>query len=71
MLVKSKTEDDHIANLSKVFTKLLAHGMRLNPQKCILAVGGGKFLGFMVSERGIEANPEKAQAILDMILPTS
>ncbi|KAL6134141.1 hypothetical protein ACLB2K_066374 [Fragaria x ananassa] len=59
MLVKSVTNDDHIANLDKVFTKLLAHGMRLNPQKCILAVGGGIFLGFMVSERGIEANPEK------------
>ena len=45
--------------------------MGLNPQKCILAVGGGKFLGFMVSERGIEANPEKVQAILDMTAPTS
>ena len=71
MLVKSKTEDDHIANLDRVFTKLLEHGMSLNPQKCILAVGGGKFLGFMVSERGIEANPEKVQAILDMTAPTS
>ena len=60
MWVKSKTEDDHIANLDKIFTKLLAHGMRLNPQKCVLAVWGGKFLGFMVSERGIEANPEKS-----------
>ena len=58
MLVKSKIEGDHIANLSKVFAKLLAHGMRLNPQKCILAVGGSKFLGFMVNERGIDANPE-------------
>ncbi|XP_004301757.1 PREDICTED: uncharacterized protein LOC101307997 [Fragaria vesca subsp. vesca] len=66
MLVKSKAADDHIANLDKVFTKLLADGMRLNPQKCILAVSGGKFLGFMVSERGIKANPKKVQAILDM-----
>ena len=71
MLVKSKTEDDHIANLDRVFTKLLEHGLRPNPQKCILTVGGGKFLGFMVSERGIEANPEKVQAILDMTAPTS
>ena len=71
MLVKSKTEDDHIANLNRVFTKLLEHGMRLNPQKCILAMGGDKFLGFMVSERGIEGNPEKVQAILDMTTPTS
>ncbi|KAL6134797.1 hypothetical protein ACLB2K_067025 [Fragaria x ananassa] len=50
MLVKSKTDDDHIANLNKVFTKLLAHKMRLNPQKCILAVGGGKFLSFMLQD---------------------
>ncbi|KAL6176542.1 hypothetical protein ACLB2K_053175 [Fragaria x ananassa] len=54
MLVKSKTKDDHIANLNKVFTKLQEHGMHLNPQKCIISVGGGKFLGFMFSERGIE-----------------
>ncbi|KAL6225399.1 hypothetical protein ACLB2K_004249 [Fragaria x ananassa] len=71
MLVKSKIDDDHIANLDKVFTKLLAHDMRLNPQKCILAVGGGKFFGFMVSERGIEANPEKVQVILDMTVLTT
>ncbi|KAL6219258.1 hypothetical protein ACLB2K_012464 [Fragaria x ananassa] len=71
MLLKSVTNDDHIANLDKVFTKLLAHRMRLNPQKCILVVGGGKFQGFMVSERGIEANPEKIQAILDMTVPST
>ena len=41
----------------------------LNPNKCTFAVRAGKFLGFMVSQRGIEANPEKIQAILDMRPP--
>ncbi|KAM2676695.1 hypothetical protein EV1_003341 [Malus domestica] len=40
--------------------------MRLNPKKCAFGVGSGKFLGFMISQRGIEANPEKIKAILDM-----
>ncbi|KAM1066714.1 hypothetical protein ACFX15_021466 [Malus domestica] len=40
--------------------------MRLNPNKCAFGVGSDKFLGFMISQRGIEANPEKIKAILDM-----
>ncbi|KAI5324308.1 hypothetical protein L3X38_033381 [Prunus dulcis] len=43
--------------------------MRLNPTKCAFGVASGKFLGFMISQRGIEANPEKIQAILDMTIP--
>ena len=40
--------------------------MKLNPSKCVFGVASGKFLGFMVSQRGIEANPEKVQAIINM-----
>ncbi|KAM2031300.1 hypothetical protein ACFX16_042567 [Malus domestica] len=43
--------------------------MRLNPNKCAFGVGSGKFLGFMISQRGIEVNPEKTKAILDMKEP--
>jgi len=43
--------------------------MKLNPSKCTFGVASGKFLGFMVSQRGIEANPEKVRAILDMTSP--
>nr|KYP59831.1 hypothetical protein KK1_015272 [Cajanus cajan] len=43
--------------------------MRLNPEKCVFEVSGGKFLGFMLSNRGIEANPDKCQTILDMKSP--
>lgn len=38
--------------------------MKLNPEKCVLGVSVGKFLGFMVTQRGIEANPEKIKAIM-------
>ncbi|KAL2253433.1 UNVERIFIED_CONTAM: hypothetical protein Sindi_0138000 [Sesamum indicum] len=47
------------------------YGMKLYPNKCTFGVGGGKFLGFMISERGIEANPEKIDAILNLKSPTS
>ncbi|XP_024164073.1 uncharacterized protein LOC112171063 [Rosa chinensis] len=70
MLVKSLTPEDHVANLSIVFTIILRNGMRLNPQKCIFRVEVGKFLRYIISHRGIEANPEKVQAILDMVSPT-
>ena len=43
--------------------------MKLNPSKCAFGVASGKFLGFMVSEKGIEANPEKVRAILEMASP--
>ena len=43
--------------------------MRLNPSKCAFEVSSGKFLGFMVSHRGIETNPDKIQAILNMEPP--
>lgn len=45
--------------------------MRHNPIKCIFGLRSGKFLGFMISQRGIKANPEKIQAILNMLPPRS
>ncbi|KAM1965037.1 hypothetical protein ACFX15_045435 [Malus domestica] len=71
MLVKSKHADQHIINLSETFTILKRYRMRLNPNKCAFGVGSGKFLGFMISQRGIEANPEKIKVILDMKEPGS
>ena len=43
--------------------------MKLNPSKCVFRVASGKFLGFMVSQRGIEANSEKVQAIINKVSP--
>ncbi|XP_057542470.1 uncharacterized protein LOC130820933 [Amaranthus tricolor] len=56
----------HAEDLSETFITLRKHQMRLNPEKCVFGVTGGKCLGFFVDERGIEANPEKIQAIQDM-----
>ncbi|XP_050290234.1 uncharacterized protein LOC126728462 [Quercus robur] len=69
MLVKSKEELAHLDDLEETFTTLRKHRMKLNPSKCVFGVASGKFLGFMVSQRGIEANPEKVQAIIDMVPP--
>ena len=59
MLVKSKEEEDHLDDLKETFNTLRQYNMKLNPSKCAFGVSSGKFLRFMVSRRGIEANPEK------------
>ena len=66
MLIKSKEELTHLDDLKETFATLKKYKMRLNPSKCVFGVASGKFLGFMVSQRGIEANPEKVRAIIDM-----
>ena len=69
MLVKSKEELAQLDDLRKIITTLKQYQMKLNPSKCVFGVASGKFLGFMVSQRGIDANPEKVQAIIDMVSP--
>ncbi|XP_030936086.1 uncharacterized protein LOC115961208 [Quercus lobata] len=69
MLVKSIDEGSHLDDLQETFETLWRYKMKLNPSKCAFGVSSGKFLGFMVSQRGIEANPDKIQAILNMEPP--
>ncbi|KAL5552836.1 hypothetical protein UlMin_040237 [Ulmus minor] len=69
MLVKSLKTEEHIQNLKETFEILRRYKMKLNPSKCAFGVSSGKFLGFMVNHRGIEANPAKIQALLDMEPP--
>ena len=69
MLVKSKEEKNHLDDLKETFITLRQYSIKLNPSKCAFGVSLGKFLGFMVSQRGIEANPEKVKAILEMSSP--
>uniref|UniRef100_A0A2N9FH63 Uncharacterized protein n=1 Tax=Fagus sylvatica TaxID=28930 RepID=A0A2N9FH63_FAGSY len=70
MLVKSKEEEDgHLDDLRETFQTLRKYQMKLNPSKCAFGVYSGKFLGFMVSQRGIEVNPDKIKAILEMRPP--
>ena len=69
MLVKSKEKLAHLDDLKETFATLNQYQMKLNLSKCVFGVVSGKFLGFMVSQKGIEANPEKVQAIINMVLP--
>ena len=69
MLVKSQDEGEHLNDLQETFDTLRQYSMKLNPSKCAFGLSSGKFLGFMVSHRGIEANPDKIQAILDIKPP--
>ena len=70
MLVKSTTADLHIAHLSEAFQILRKYNMKLNPAKCAFGVSAGKFMGFIVNHRGIEANLDKIKAVLDMPSPS-
>ena len=69
MVVKSTKEEDHQDSLNKVFDLLRRHDIKLNPEKCSFGVQAGKFLGFMLTRRGIEVNLEKCKAIMNMRSP--
>ena len=69
MLVKSLHEEDHLDDLRETFNTLRLYNMKLNPNKCAFGVTAGKFLGFMVSQRGIEVNSEKIWAIVKLQPP--
>uniref|UniRef100_A0A2N9GDN4 Reverse transcriptase domain-containing protein n=1 Tax=Fagus sylvatica TaxID=28930 RepID=A0A2N9GDN4_FAGSY len=69
MLVKSKKEDDHLKDLEETFKTLHKYQMKLNPSKCAFGVSSDKFIGFMVSQKCIEANPNKIKVILEMQPP--
>jgi ribonuclease HI len=67
--VKTKDETNHLEDLEETFETLRQYRMKLNPSKCVFGGLSGKFLGFMVSQRGIEANPDKIKAVLEMTPP--
>jgi ribonuclease HI len=66
IVVKTRKASDLLSDLETTFKCLRAKGMKLNPKKCVFEVPRGMLLGFIVSERGIEANPEKLAAITNM-----
>ncbi|XP_056854370.1 uncharacterized protein LOC130503826 [Raphanus sativus] len=69
MLVKSLRAEDHLTHLKDCLTTLNEYGMKLNPAKCTFGVMSGEFLGYIVTQRGIEANPKQISAILDLPSP--
>ena len=66
IIVKSDSVEQHANDLAEVFQQIRKYDMRLNPEKCVFGVEGGKFLGFMLTSRGIEANPDKCRALETM-----
>ena len=71
MLVKSVKAELHVDHLAESFQILNDYNMNLNPTKCAFGVSAGKFLGFIVKSLGIEANPDKIKAVLDMQPPSN
>lgn len=71
LVVKSKKENQYPQHLIEVFTTLCKFRIKLNPTKCTFNVTCGKFLGYLVTRRGIEANPNQIQAIQNMKTPTT
>ena len=63
MVVKSKQEAQHIGDLVEVFEVLQQHKLRLNADKCAFGVGAGKFLGYLITNRGIEVKPDQIEAM--------
>ena len=63
IVVKTQHASQLMHNLERAFERLCHHGVELNPEKCVFGVPKGMFLRFIVSERGIEANPKKIAAI--------
>jgi hypothetical protein len=69
IVVKSKKRQDHIQDLQETFTNLRKGNLKLNPEKCTFGVQKGKILGCIISTKGIDPNPDKVQAILNMRIP--
>ena len=71
IIVKSRNRGSHTINLRKFFERIKEYRLRLNPQKCTFGVTARKLLGFLVSDKGIEVNPSKIKALLEMPPPKS
>ncbi|XP_050249272.1 uncharacterized protein LOC126696615 [Quercus robur] len=69
LVVKSKVASEHVEDLASIFGILRKHKLRLNASKCLFGVSSGKFLGYMVTHRGIEVNPEQIKAINGLQAP--
>jgi hypothetical protein len=71
VVIKTENSENFIEDLQLVFNSLRRYRWKFNPEKCVFGVPAGKLLGFIVSHRGIEANPDKIEAIMKMEEPRS
>ena len=63
MVVKSKQESWHVEDLQEAFEVLRQHKLRLNAEKCVFVMGAGKFLGYLITNRGIKINLDQIDAV--------
>ena len=69
IVVKRKTRSEHARHLEETFGLMKAYKMKLNPAKCAFGVSAGKFLGFMVTQKGLEVNPDKIKVVMEVSTP--
>ncbi|KAM1325321.1 hypothetical protein ACFX2H_046047 [Malus domestica] len=65
IVVKSKTEAQHLVDLRQALTRMRIHKLKMNPKKCAFGVRSSNFLGFLVHQRGVEVDKNKARAIME------
>ena len=71
MVVKSKQEVRHVEDLQGVFKVLRKHRLRLNAKKCVFGMRAGKFLGYLITNQGIEVNPDQIEPVKRLKLPSN
>ncbi|CAN6691976.1 unnamed protein product [Malus baccata var. baccata] len=71
IMVKSKTEEQHLIDLKQALTRMRIHKLKMNPKKCAFGVRAGIFLGFLVHQRGVEVDKNKSRAIMESLPPTN
>ena len=71
IVVKNKTKGEHALYLEKTFRLMRAYNMKLNPAKCAFGVSAGKFIRFMVTQRGIKLNSNQIKAIMETPTPSN
>jgi len=69
MVVTSVEKEQHVVDLEELFATIAKYNLKLNLEKCVFGVGARKFLGFLLTERGIKANPGKRATIIEMRSP--
>ncbi|MCH79701.1 hypothetical protein A2U01_0000455, partial [Trifolium medium] len=65
VVVKSKAKIDHLTHLRMAFERMRSYNLKMNPMKCAFSVSAGKFLGFLIQEKGVEVDSSKSKAIMD------
>ena len=65
IMVKIKTRSEQARHLEETFRLMKAYNMKLNPAKCIFGVSAGKFMGFMVTQKGIKVNPDQIKVVME------